>query len=245
MHSDRVQLEIFPSAEAMATSLAQRWLTQLRSHSQGTVRIALSGGRVAAAFQKQASEVARQSGYSWAGVHFFWGDERCVPPDHADSNFRAAHDALLHPCNIPASQIHRLRGELPPDEAAILAREELKAICPIHSDGWPVLDLIMLGMGEDGHVASLFPNTPDEISMSSNWVIPVIGPKPPPQRLSLTFGVLAAAREVWVLASGADKAPAFQASTAVNGTTPLAKLLQMRSRTVLAVEKTIIQSANA
>lgn len=238
MHKDRFDLESFSSTDAMVAELSHRWISRMTDH-QRPYRVALSGGRVAATFQRIAGKLAIEQGFEWTGIEFFWGDERCVPPDHSDSNFRAANDALLIPCRIPIGQIHRLRGELAPADGARLATEELARNCPINAEGWPVLDLVFLGMGEDGHVASLFPNTPHESAYSRAWVIPVIGPKPPPQRLSLTFGVLAAAREVWVLASGADKGSALKTSLLENGDTPLAQLLKLRSKTFVAAEKSI------
>ncbi len=236
MHHDRVRLESFPTAEAMASAMAQRWVLQLARRPSPPYRVALSGGRIAAVFQREVARFAADQKLDWTGVEFFWGDERCVPPDHADSNFRVANEALLIPCGIPLHRIHRLRGELPPTEGSAWAINELQQSCPTNPEGWPVLDLVLLGMGEDGHVASLFPNTPPETAHSRQWVVPVIGPKPPPQRLSLTFGVLAAAREVWVLASGADKAPALTASLQSDGVTPLAQLIKMRSQTEIIGE---------
>jgi 6-phosphogluconolactonase len=164
-------------------------------------------------------------------VHFHWGDERCVPPEHADSNYKLAQTALLDPAGIALEQRHRLRGELPPDEAARLAEAELARVTGTASGRVPVLDLVFLGMGEDGHVASLFPGAPESVVTSPRWVIPVIGPKPPPQRLSLTFQVLAAAKEVWVLASGVGKEEALRESLRLGGSTPLAHLLSLRSHT--------------
>ncbi len=236
MHHDRVRLESFPTAEAMASAMARRWVSQLAGRSAPPYRVALSGGRVAGVFQREVARFALEQKLDWTGVEFFWGDERCVPPDHADSNFWVANEALLIPCGISHPCIHRLHGELAPTEACALATNEFRQFCPLNPAGWPVLDLVLLGMGEDGHVASLFPNTPPETAHSNQWVVPVIGPKPPPQRLSLTFGVLAAAREVWVLASGADKAPALTASLQTDGITPLAQLIKMRSQTEIAGE---------
>jgi len=154
-----------------------------------------------------------------------------VPPDHADSNYKLAQSALLDPAGIDAARRHRLRGELPPEEAARLAEVELARVTGTVSGSVPVLDLVFLGMGEDGHVASLFPGATEAVVNSTRWVIPVIGPKPPPQRLSLTFQVLAAAKEVWVLASGVGKEEALQESLRIGGNTPLAHLLSLRSRT--------------
>ena len=112
-----------------------------------------------------------------------------------------------------------------------MAEVELARVTGTASGSVPVLDLVFLGMGEDGHVASLFPGAPESVVSSSRWVIPVIGPKPPPQRLRLTVQVLAAAKEVWVLASGVGKEEALKESLRIGGNTPLAQLLSLRSHT--------------
>ena len=112
-----------------------------------------------------------------------------------------------------------------------MASAELRAVLPIDGSGNPVLDLVFLGMGEDGHVASLFPCATEAVIQSLEPVLDVIGPKPPPQRLTLSFATLAAAREVWVLASGVGKEEALRASLAPGLLTPLARLLSLRVRT--------------
>ena len=96
-------------------------------------------------------------------MDFFWGDERCVPPNHPDSNYRLADDALLRPLGIGPERLHRIYGELEPAVAARAAEAELRAAGPVPPTEQPVLDLVLLGMGEDGHVASLFPDAPPEL----------------------------------------------------------------------------------
>jgi 6-phosphogluconolactonase len=223
----------FDGTDTLVDAVSRRWLDTVAADlaSSGAHRVALPGGRVAGRFMAAAAAGAKVRGQSWDGVAFFWGDERCVPPDHADSNYRLAAENLLTPAAIVASQCHRLRGELPPADAARLASAELRALLPSNADGVPVLDLVFLGMGEDGHVASLFPGAPDAVVHSREPVLDVIGPKPPPQRLTLGFTVLAAAREVWVLASGAGKEEALRLSLASGLQTPLARLLSLRPQT--------------
>ena len=230
---NRSELIPFPDTETLVQQVAGRWLDAVdaAAASGKPFHVALSGGRVAGRFMAAAHVLGTARGARWDNVHFHWGDERCVPPDHADSNYKLAQLALLDPAGIDAARRHRLRGELPPEEAAHLAEVELARVTGTASGGVPVLDLVFLGMGEDGHVASLFPGAPEAVVTSTRWVIPVIGPKPPPQRLSLTFQVLAAAKEVWVLASGAGKEEALQESLRIGGSTPLAHLLSLRSRT--------------
>ena len=230
---NRSELIPFPDTETLVQQVAGRWLDAVdaAAASGKPFHVALSGGRVAGRFMAAAHGLGMARGTRWDNVHFHWGDERCVPPDHADSNYKLAQSALLDPAGIDAARRHRLRGELPPEEAARLAEVELARVTGTVSGSVPVLDLVFLGMGEDGHVASLFPGVPEAVVTSTRWVIPVIGPKPPPQRLSLTFQVLAAAKEVWVLASGAGKEEALRESLRIGGSTPLAHLLSLRSRT--------------
>ena len=230
---NRSELIPFPDTETLVQQVAGRWLDAVdaAAASGKPFHVALSGGRVAGRFMAAAHGLGTARGTRWDNVHFHWGDERCVPPDHADSNYKLAQSALLDPAGIDAARRHRLRGELPPEEAAHLAEVELARVTGTVSGSVPVLDLVFLGMGEDGHVASLFPGAPEAVVNSNRWVIPVIGPKPPPQRLSLTFQVLAAAKEVWVLASGAGKEEALRESLRIGGSTPLAHLLSLRSRT--------------
>jgi 6-phosphogluconolactonase len=230
---NRSELIPFPDTETLVQQVAGRWLDAVdaAAASGKPFHVALSGGRVAGRFMAAAHGLGTARGTRWDNVHFHWGDERCVPPDHADSNYKLAQSALLDPAGIDAARRHRLRGELPPEEAAHMAEVELARVTGTVSGSVPVLDLLFLGMGEDGHVASLFPGATEAVVNSTRWVIPVIGPKPPPQRLSLTFQVLAAAKEVWVLASGVGKEEALQESLRIGGNTPLAHLLSLRSRT--------------
>ena len=223
----------FGDSAQLVGAVAQHWLAVIQDDvaRAGAHRVALPGGRVAARFMSAAAVSAAEAGLSWEAVEFYWGDERCVPPDHVDSNYRLAAEALLNPAGIVASKRHRLRGELPPQEAARAASKELRETLPASPDGIPMLDLVFLGMGEDGHVASLFPCATEEVLRSREPVLDVIGPKPPPQRLTMSFPVLAAARQVWVLASGVGKEDALRRSLAPGLQTPLGRLLSLRPHT--------------
>jgi 6-phosphogluconolactonase len=147
------------------------------------------------------------------------------------SNFRSAHECLFEPLGIEPSRIHRIRGEIAPELAAAEAEAELRRFAPPNATGQPVLDLVLLGMGEDGHVASLFPGESESERRSPRVYRPVVAPKPPPRRITLGYGVLAAAREVWVLVSGAGKEAALAESLSAEGQTPLAHVLRSRKRT--------------
>jgi 6-phosphogluconolactonase len=174
-----------------------RWIADRAPRS-----IALSGGGT----PRPIYERLAGSGLPWADIHFYFGDERCVPPDHPDSNYRMAKAALFDRAPIPPENVHRMEAERPDREAAARAYE---AILP------PALDLILLGMGEDLHTASLFPGGA-WLRATGRRVIHVTGaPKPPPERLSITPEVIAAARDLLVVASGAGKAD--QVARALDG----------------------------
>ena len=166
------------------------------------------------------------------GVHFFWADERCVPPNDAESNFHLAHQHLFSPLKIPNDHVHRVCGEETPDFAAREAEAEVCRRAPLNPEGQPVLDLIFLGMGEDGHVASLFPGEAESL-VADKTVYRAVknSPKPPPKRITLGYAAIAAARQVWVLASGAGKAAALRESLGSSGQTPLARVVQSRPHT--------------
>jgi len=170
---------------------------------------------------------------SLAPVHFFWGDERCVPPEDPESNFKIANELLFRALEIAPDHIHRIRGEIQPEEAARVAATELRNTAVSFSAGQPVLDVILLGMGEDGHVASLFPTLSPAIADSKETYLAVTGSKPPPQRITLSHAAIAAARDVWVLASGLGKEQALQKSLMLNGQTPLARVLSRRGHTTI------------
>ncbi len=236
-----IELISFATADELARTVAGQWLDEIAAaHRAGKPYcVALSGGHIAQNFFASVVELAkaRKNGDGDAPslpnhVHFFWADERCVPPDDRESNFRLANELLFVPLKISESQIHRIRGELPPEAAAVHAASEISKIVPLSKNGQPVLDLIFLGMGEDGHVASLFPSE-DEATRSDNAVYRAVknSPKPPPNRVTLGYAAIVAARQVWVLASGAGKKAALGASLDANGRTPLARVTKFRTQT--------------
>ncbi len=228
------ELRKFEGAEELARTAAQEWVRSLatRGASGQLYSSALSGGRIATTFLSAVRNDVRQAPHALDGVQFFWADERCVPPDDHESNFRLAQEALFKPHGIPESQIHRIRGEAPPQEAARQASEELARLFPPGPAGQPVFDLIFLGMGGNGHVASLCPGEPEELIANPAVYRPIFNsPKPPPTRITLGYPAIAAAKEVWVLIAGSGKESALRESLAPSGKTPLARVLQSRSRT--------------
>lgn len=147
---------------------------------------------------------------TWEGVELWFGDERAVAPEHPDSTFALVRESLVEPAGLDLGQVHRLRGEDDPDEAARAYAELMRERVPADALGVPALDVALLGLGEDGHVASLFPGHPALAVRGSVCVVVRDAPKPPPVRLSLTLDVLRAARVIVVLATGAGKADAVR-----------------------------------
>ena len=205
------ELHQFKSSDDLVREVAARWTRETASgDSTHSITVALSGGRIARGFfcALAAEITARPLSTAWP--HFFWADERCVPPDHAESNFRLAQDYLLAPLRAPADRVHRIRGELSPEDGASQAAETLNEIAAHNEAGMPVLDYVFLGMGEDGHVASVFPDALPEVLVGSSPYVAVTAAKLPSLRITLTMKVLQSAKAVWVLASGAGKEQAFE-----------------------------------
>lgn len=164
---------------------------------RGRACIALSGGTTPRAVHEALAVLPE---VPWHLVHIFFGDERAVPPDHPDSNYRMAKESLLSRVSIPSAQVHRPAAE---DRDHSAAAKAYAAILPAE------FDVVMLGIGEDGHTASLFPGSA-AIEEKTELYVPVIGPKPPPERLTVTPPVLERAHSLVMLAVGGGKAEAVQ-----------------------------------
>ena len=193
--------------QQLAEAAARDFATKARAAiaERGRFTVALAGGSTPkATYEILARDYA--DGLDWSKVHVFFGDERTVPPDHEDSNYRMAHRTLLS--HVPVGSIHRMRGELQPTEAAAAYEEELREFFGA-SDEPPSLDLILLGIGEDGHTASLFPET-SALEVHDYWVVanPVL--KLETTRLTLSVPVINSARAVNFLVAGEGKAEALK-----------------------------------
>jgi 6-phosphogluconolactonase len=189
-------------AEASARDFAAR--TQETIDERGRFAVALAGGSTPkATYEVLARDYANE--LDWSSVHVFFGDERTVPPDHEDSNYRMAYETLLS--HVPVGSVHRMRGELPPDEAAAAYEEELRAF--FGQVDIPGLDLILCGLGEDGHTLSLFPETA-ALDVNDRWVVanPVL--KLGTTRLTLTIPVLNVSRAVTFVVAKESKAEALK-----------------------------------
>jgi 6-phosphogluconolactonase len=201
-----VNLLLYETPEELAEAAARDFATRAQEaiDERGRFAVALAGGSTPkATYYVLARDYANE--LDWSRVHVFFGDGRTVPPDHEDSNYRMAYETLLS--HVPVGSVHRMRGELPPDEAAAAYEEELRAF--FGQVDVPRFDLILCGLGEDGHTLSLFPETA-ALDVTDRWVVanPVL--KLGTTRLTLTIPVLNASRAVTFLVAGESKAEALK-----------------------------------
>lgn len=199
----------FDDAETVAQYAAREFVRRARTAvaTSGAFKVALAGG----ATPRRSYELIAQSPLArqidWEATHIFFGDERSVPPDHSESNFRTAFETLLSKVNIPEAQIHRMEGERSALEQAAADYQEAlgRSFDVAWGSGWPRFDLVMLGMGDDGHTASLFPGTA-ALEEKEAWVVANDVPQKSTRRLTLTAPVLNAAHCIMFTVAGAAKA---------------------------------------
>ena len=195
--------QIFISAEALVIHVAD-WLVERARGCDRTFALCLSGGSTPQPLYRRIAEPTVAARLPWSNVHWFWGDERFVPHDHPDSNYRMASETLLSRVPLPQRNVFRVNAELPASAAADDYDRQLREFFGVQSGAWPRFDLIMLGMGEDGHTASLFPGSAALQEQSrmvvANWV-----EKFHSNRITFTFPVLNHAAEVLFLVSGEGK----------------------------------------
>jgi 6-phosphogluconolactonase len=194
------EVRIESDAAALAHRAAQAFweLVDATLTTRPTFRVALAGGHTPTGLYHELVR-QRPSSPAWQRLQFFFGDERAVPPDHIDSNYRMARTALFDHAPVVPSQVHRMPGEQRPLDAAAAAYEAV-----VNREA---LDLVLLGIGNDGHTCSLFPGDP-VLQESERWVRPVLAPpgNAVRERLTLTLPAIAAARQAWFLVNGAAKA---------------------------------------
>lgn len=193
-------IHLSPDPQAVAAA-ATEWLDSLLSASTGPFHMALSGGST----PKLMFAHWAQQAWPWERLHLWWVDERCVPPDHADSNYGMTREQLLDQVPLPAAQVHRMRGEDAPATEARRYGDLIYQHLP-QEDGLPVFDLIWLGMGDDGHTASIFPHQLALIGVAEPCAV-ATHPTSGQQRITLTGPVLNAARQVAFLVTGRGKRP--------------------------------------
>ncbi|MCJ7625637.1 MAG: 6-phosphogluconolactonase [Anaerolineaceae bacterium] len=197
-------IHTLPNADSLAERAAKHIIRTASEAiaARNRFSIALSGGSTPRKLHSLLSEPSFSAKVNWAKTHFFWGDERCVPPDHQDSNYRMAVETLLNHIPCPQENIHRMSGEIDPQIAADQYERTLKRFYGHSSHS---IDLICLGMGEDGHTASLFPGTA-AIHETQRWVVAHFVEKLFAWRITLTPAMINAASNVLFLVSGEKKA---------------------------------------
>jgi len=175
-------------------------------HRRGHCTVALSGGNTPRTLYGLLASEFRER-IPWARIQIFWGDERYVPADHANSNYRMARETLLDRVPCPASNIHAMPTHIAPPEAAAAAYAE--TLREHFADSPPKFDLVLLGLGADGHTASLFPGS-EALAETTQWVVATRAPLEPAIRLTLTMPVLNQAANLFVLVAGSDKVEALR-----------------------------------
>ena len=209
-------IEVLASTDALMQTAAECFVSAadaaIRSH--GRFVVALAGGSTPKKLYAGLATAAYAQRIDWARAHVFWGDERCVPPDDPRSNYRMTRETLLDHVPLPAANIHRIRGEDPPASAASAYERELRTVFAT-PDGPPRVapgarfDLILLGMGDNGHTASLFPGLA-AVHETQRWVLAEYVAEVSMWRVTLTPVVINAAPQVLFLVTGGDKAPMLQ-----------------------------------
>lgn len=196
-------LHFYPSPEALSKMLAEDLISLFGKSTSSAFHIAISGGNTPnLLFTALAEKYARSP--IWKSIHFWWVDERMVPPDDAESNYGTAHKLLFSKTDIPKENIHRIKGENNPDTEAFSYSNQIIDTLPF-SNGWPVFDLILLGMGEDGHTASIFPNQL-QLFESDKICEVALHPQSGQQRITLTGPTINNALKIWFVITGSSKA---------------------------------------
>ncbi|MDE2515176.1 MAG: 6-phosphogluconolactonase [Rhodospirillales bacterium] len=233
-HPDGPRLEILADADALARHAAA-WLLAAATAKAGKFAICLSGGSTPQRLYRLLADPPFRTTFPWARAHWFWGDERFVPRDDPRSNYRMVHEALLSRAPIPAANIHPIPTEgLSPDAAAA---EYERALRDFHGTAQlapeqPLFDVTLLGLGPDGHTASLFPGTA-VLRERTRWVAPVVGAKAE-TRLTLTYPALESSRRTAFLVTGAEKSAMLARLRRADDALPAARLHPIGSTWIFA-----------
>jgi 6-phosphogluconolactonase len=227
----RPQLQISADAAALATSVAQELLSRLaQAQSEGRrPHLGLTGGTIANVIYREVARLGPASAVNWSEVVFWWGDERFVAEDSPDRNAGQAKAAFLAALPIPDANIHPMpsTGSAATADGGAAAYAEL-----LRAEGTGEFEVLLLGVGPDGHIASLFPGFPQLERLDTIAVGVQDSPKPPPERITLTLPALNRSREVWFLASGAEKA--WAVSTAYTQS--------LREESLVSAEESLVSS---
>jgi 6-phosphogluconolactonase len=207
MSQNDARVEVHEDAAALSTAVAGELLSRIADlQAAGDVpHIVLTGGTIAVSIHQEVARLAPESGVDWGAVELWFGDERYVAPDSPDRNVGQAREAFIDAVGVPAHRVHEMAST---SAAASVGEAAGAYAAELEQRGPEVFDIVMLGVGPDGHVASLFPGFP-QLEVTDVSTVGVTGsPKPPPERVSLTFPRLNAAAAVWFLVSGDGKADA-------------------------------------
>lgn len=201
----RDQIQILPDLEAISHRAASIFVKIMRNaiDRKGRFVVAISGGLTPRSLYDLLATEEYRHQIDWEKVHFFWVDERCVPKDREESNFKVSFGSVLSKVSMPVGNIHRIKGEEDPEKAAKDYEKEIRGF--FDTGDWPVFDLIILGMGADGHTASLFPGS-KSLEERERLAVPVYLEEPKINRITLTLPVLNHASQILFLVSGRSKA---------------------------------------
>jgi 6-phosphogluconolactonase len=198
-----VSVLVHANAESLAQAAAA-WLTDRAIASEGRFSVCLAGGTTPCRLYELLASAERER-FPWSRVHWFWGDERFVPHDHADSNYRMARETMLANAPVPVENIHPVLTLGTPEASALAYERTLQKFYGAAEldPQRPLFDVVLLGLGEDGHIASLFPGT-SVLNERKHWVAAVVGAKPE-SRITLTYLALESTRATLFLVAGAGK----------------------------------------
>ncbi len=228
-----IELDVLPDSEKLAQHVAT-WLTDRAAASSGKFAVALSGGSTPKRLYQLLAAAPLRDRFPWNRTHLFWGDERLVPWDHPDSNYGMVHQAMLAHVPIPPGNIHGVPVDGTPEQAASCYQRTLQDFygASKFDPGRPLFDVVLLGLGEDGHTASLFPGT-DTLNEMTAWTAAVIGARSEP-RLTLTYPALGSSKAVAFLVAGAGKREMLQRLLAGDRSIPAARVSTMGEERVFA-----------
>ena len=226
-----LEVHVLPTPQKVARAAAE-WIAALSNQqiqSEGRFTVALAGGSTPRRLYQVLASPAYAGRMGWDRWHIFWGDERCVPPDHPESNYRMAKESLLDHVPVPADHIHRVRGETTPQNAA---EEYEQQVLQLFSSSTPSFDLVLLGIGDDGHTASLFPGS-SALHEKRQLVVATWVPHLQAHRITFTLPLINAASAIAFLATDESKAKVVRQvlQPAPGDATPPAALVRPTSGT--------------
>lgn len=221
-----LDVKIFEDEESLIRGAVERFIniSELSIYKHGHFSVALSGGSTPKPIYEALGHADNRERLPWEKIHLFWGDERYVPPTHSDSNYWMVKESLLDHVPIPPENVHRVPAEMEIRMAALSYENELRGF---FSGKWPRFDLVLLGMGDDGHTASLFPYS-EGLNEGVRWFIANYAPYRESWRLTLTKNAINAARNIMVLVGGQSKAKML-AEVLVGPKSPAEKPIQLIS----------------